>query len=475
MLAAAPRVETIRQRLARHYLNELQAASAAFGSGHDHSAYGLERFDREWPQIKHWQTWSAAQSEQDPDSASLCAHFPPAGAELLALRQTPQERIAWLTAGLRAARRIDDRRTEAECLFLMAWAVHKQAAIDEAEAMGREALALAEAIGDRVVTGRSLHLLGEIAVRRGEFAEAQQLHARALNLLRAAGDQAHLAEVYFSLSELAYLQGEFDSAREYAGQSHALLETLGLSPTTNNNLAWLGVTTAETGDLAGGERYARQSIELCRATGAQSTLAHGLYVLSGIARLKEDYPQALALVAESLQIAQAIDEEWLIPYLLFHRADLLGLLDDPRGAERDIDQALDMARRSGYRLALSTALIQRAEVQLVLGQAALARTALREGLAMAVSTRMALDQAHGVLVAARLWKQQGAAQTAAEWVGMLLSRSGVEQTVRRALAIFGRELEAGLGPDEYAAALARGRGLQWMEVVAEIVVALSEG
>jgi hypothetical protein len=109
-----------------------------------------------------------------------------------------------------------------------------------------------------------------------------------------------------------------------------------------------------------------------------------------------------------------------------------------------------------------------------LGQAALARAALREGLAMAVSTRMALDQAHGVLVAARLWQQMGAAQTAAEWVGMLLSRSGVEQTVRRALAIFGRELAAELGPDEYAAALERGRGLQWMEVVAEIVVALSE-
>ena len=474
MLAAAPRVQTIRQRLARHYLNELQAASAAFGSGHGHSAYGLERFDREWPQIKHWQTWSAAQSEQDPATASLCAHFPPAGAELLALRQTPQERIAWLTAGLRAARLIGDRRTEAECLFLMAWALHKQATIEEAASMGHEALALAEAMGDRVVTGRSVHLLGEIAVRRGEFGEAQRLHMRSLNLLRAAGDQAHLAEVYFSLSELAYLQGDFAGAREYASQSHALLEALGLSPTTNNNLAWLGVTTAETGDLAGGERYVRQSVELCRATGAQSTLAHGLYVLSGIARMKEDYPRALALVAESLQIAHAIDEEWLIPYLLLQRANLLGLLDDPSGAARDIDQALDMARRSGYRLALSTALIQRAEVQLVLGQAALTRSALREGLAIALSTRMALDQAHGVLVAARLWEQKGARQTAAQWVGMLLSRSGVEQAVRKPLEAFGRELEAELGPDEYAAALEDGRGLQLAEVVAEIVGALSE-
>ena len=60
-------------------------------------------------------------------------------------------------------------------------------------------------------------------------------------------------------------------------------------------------------------------------------------------------------------------------------------------------------------------------------------------------------------------------------VGMLLSRTGVEQAVRRALAIFGRELEMELGPDEYAAALEHGRGLQLAEVVAEIVGALNEG
>ena len=357
MVAATPPVQTIRQRLARHYLNELQVASAAFGSGHDHSAYGLARFDREWPQIKHWQSWSAAHSEQDLEAAGLCAHFPPAGAELLALRQTPQERIAWLTAGRQAARAIGDRASEAACLLLMAWALHKQADIDEANAMGLEALALAQAIGDRLVTGRSLHLLGEIAVRRGQFEEAQRLHTRGLDLLRAAGDQAHLAEVYFSLSELAYLQGDFAAARVFAEQSHALYVALGLSPTTNNNLTWLGLTTAETGDLAGGERYIRQSIALCRATGAQSTLAHGLYILSSVMRLQEDYPQAQVLIAESLQIAQTIDEEWLIPYILLQRADLLGLLGDPLGAERDIDQAVDMVRASGYRLALSTALI----------------------------------------------------------------------------------------------------------------------
>src|SRR5439155_11886863 len=120
---------------------------------------------------------------------------------------------------------------------------------------------------------------------------------------------AHLAEVYFSLSELAYLQGDFSGARDHAGQSHALLEKLGLSPTTNNNLAWLGLTTAETGDLAGGERYVRQSIALCRTTGAQSTLAHGLYILSSITALQTDYAQAQALIAESLQIAQGINEE----------------------------------------------------------------------------------------------------------------------------------------------------------------------
>jgi len=473
--AAEQRAQTARHRLAWHYLQALQAASTAFRSGYDHSAYGLALFDREWPQIQHWQTWSAARSAQDPDSARLCALFPPAGADLLALRQTPQERIAWLTAGRDAARAIGDRRSEAVCGLLLGWALHKQAATDPAEAETRAALALAEALGEQQVTGRCLHLLGDIAVRRGRFEAARQMHSRSLVLLRAAGDQAHLAEVFFSLSELAYLQGDFTTARDYAQQCQAVHLALGLSPTTNNNLTWLGLTAMECGDLPAAENDIRQSIALCRASGAQSTLAHALYALSAVARIQGDPALAEASIAESMAIAQSSHEEWLIPYILLQRADLLAAGGDPRAALNDNDQVIETARRTGYRLALSTALIQRAELLLALGEAPGARAALREGLGITTDTHMAIDQAHGLLIGARLWRQAGQPRSAAEWLGLLLSRPGADWVVRQAAEVFGRALERELGPAEYAAAVARGQALELEQVVAEILPGVPAG
>ena len=312
------------------------------------------------------------------------------------------------------------------------------------------------------------------AIARGRFADAHQLHTRGLALLRAAGDQPHLAEVYFSLSELAYLQGDFAAARAHAEQSQAVHLALGLSPTTNNNLTWLGLTTLETGDLEAAEGYIRHSIALCRASGVKSTLAHALYALSAVARLQDDPALARDLIAESLAIAQSIQEDWLIPYILLQRADLLADGGDARAALANNEQVIDSARRTGYRLALATALIQRAELLLALGDAPGARSALREGLDITTDTHMALDQAHGLLVAAQLWRQQGQPRLAAEWLGLLLNRPGAEWVVRRAAAELARALADELGPDEFAAASARGQALERDQAVARIISALDD-
>src|SRR3972149_4269834 len=103
MLVAASPLRTTRHvahyRLAQYYLGKLRAAGAAFRRGHANSAYGLAVFDREWAQIKHWQAWLADRLADDPTAVQLCAEYPHVGADLLVLRQSPQEPIAWLGGG----------------------------------------------------------------------------------------------------------------------------------------------------------------------------------------------------------------------------------------------------------------------------------------------------------------------------------------------------------------------------------------
>src|SRR5699024_6568028 len=158
----------------------------------------------------------------------------------------------------------------------------KQMHLDEAECVAREALALVDDLRDTYLTGQITHLLGEIMLRRGAMDDAEQLHVRSIALLEAAEAHSALAEVYFSLSEIPYIRGEFERARDYALRCHRLYLEHGLNQTSNNSLAWLGVLTVESDELEEGERYVRQSIAMCRAMGAQSTLAHALYILSGL-------------------------------------------------------------------------------------------------------------------------------------------------------------------------------------------------
>ena len=76
-------LQTTRYRLARHYLNKLREADAAFRRGQVNISYGLTLFDQEWEQIRYWQTWAANQNANDRSRNQLCKDFPLAGLEVL--------------------------------------------------------------------------------------------------------------------------------------------------------------------------------------------------------------------------------------------------------------------------------------------------------------------------------------------------------------------------------------------------------
>ncbi|MBC8160309.1 MAG: tetratricopeptide repeat protein [Roseiflexaceae bacterium] len=465
-------MNTAQYRLAKYYLDRLLAADTAFRRGQASSADSARLLNQDWAQIAHWQAWAAANSAHQV-AARLCAAYPQAGAEILITRQTPQERIAWLEAGLAAARATGDARAEAVCLFRMAWAIHKQATLERAEQVVREALAQAEAVGDALLTGQSLHLLGEITVRRGDFVQAELMHERSLDLLQSVDAQAALADVYFSLSENAYFRGEYARARDYTLHCYRIHTALGLNPAMNNNLNCLGIFTAEAGDLDAGETYLRQSIALCRQSGAQSTLAHGLKSLAGFMILRNAFAQARIYADESLQIAQAIGEDWLIPDILIFQGRIHMRTGDLVAAQRDTAMAVTIARETGYRLTLVEALINLADVQIAANQLEQAHAALREGLTGAIQTGTVIHILYGVFVAAKVWHTRGFARRAAEWVGLLQRCPGVEYAVRSELPGLCAQLRGQLGAQPYAAAIERGGALRLHEEVASLQAELA--
>jgi len=466
-------VIAVQLRLARYYLARLRAADTTYRRGQASSADSLTLLSQDWAQIAQWQAWSATQSAGSHEAARLCAAYPVAGADILATRQTPEERVAWLAAGVAAARAAGDAFGEATCLFRMAWAIHKQAALERAESVAREALARAEALGDALLLGQCLHLLGEITVRRGDFEASEPLHLRSLALLQTVDGQVALADVYFSLSENAYFRGDYARARDYTLQCYHIHVALGLNPATTNNLTCLGIFTAEAGDLDAGEAYVRQSIALCRGSGAQSTLAHALKTLAGFMMLRREWAQAGRALDESLQIAQAIGEAWLIPDILIFRGRLHSRTGHHVAALRDVRQAVAIGRETGYGLTLLEALINLGDVLVAANELSQARAALREGLLLAVEMKGTIGMLYGVFVATRLWQRLGDAVRAAELVGLLLHHPGVECVVRVELPNLSAQLRGELGAQRCEAALERGRSVPLDAAVGSVLAGLA--
>lgn len=467
-------ISVVQARLARYYLGQLQTADMVYRRGENGSAESATLLTQDWAQIVQWQTWAAAQSPQNHEAAQICAAYAQAGTDILSGRQTWQERIAWLEAGLASARLTGDTRAAGLCLLRLAWAIHKHTDLDRAEEVARQALAQAEAIRDSLLIGQSLHLLGEIAVRRGTLEQGEELHLRSEALLKKVDAQTALADVFFSLSEVAYFNGRFARARDYALQCHHVYQALGLNQTTNNSLTWLGAMIMEAGDLDGGEAYVRKSIALCRTADAQSTLAHALYTLSHFMLLRKDGTQAQVYLDESLAIAQRIGEDWLIPCILLYQAQIQFLVGDLDAAQNNAERAVAIGRETNYLMTLLYALIRLAEYQLAANAIEQACESLCEGLEAAVQTNTRNDMVYGIVVAARLWMRCGDATQAAEWAGLLLHDPRVEYATRCELPALCAELSAHLGAATFAAAVERGKLLHPDDVAQEIVRALRQ-
>lgn len=455
IIAPAAHTDQVRLRLANYYLGRLQVADTAYRRGLTDTT-SITLLNQEWLQIVQWQSWAASLIGRNDEAARLCAAYPQLGAEILITRQTPEERIRWLEAGLAAARAIHDAEAEVQCLFHMAWAVHKQAQLERAGQLARETLARAEALQHTLLIGQSLHLLGEIAVRQGDFRQAEAIHMRSYALLQQIDAHAALANVAFSLAEHAYYRGDYAAARDYSWQCYQVQYANGMNLATTNNLTCLGMFTAEAGDLAAGEAFVQQSIALCRASSTFTTLAHALKVWAGLLMIRQEWQQALDVLDESMALAEQIGEAWLIPDILIFRARVYARTDHQQQAIQDAADAVNIARTTGYRLTLLEALVSQADVLVRAGDDVAAAAMLHESFALAQQLPVVSPLLYGLYAAAQVYHQRGQIARAAELVGHLTAHPGTEALVRVELVPFAAMLNMQLGNDAYAAAFAQG-------------------
>lgn len=148
--------------------------------------------------------------------------------------------------------------------------------VDRALEFHLKALAIQESLGEKASAATTLMNVGMMHRRRGDLVKSRDFYARSLEALRALGERGSLP---YALRGSAYVEGELRGAAaalplltEALTLDHALGDRAGEAV----DLADLGVTSAEGGDLAQARTYLDRSVAEAERIRADLTLVYAL-------------------------------------------------------------------------------------------------------------------------------------------------------------------------------------------------------
>lgn len=179
-----PTTYQARLRHAEYYetilrgLNEIYLLSGIMGSG---------LFDLERDNIQKAWSWIETHSPRDADAARLSISYPQVASELLDLRLPSVERIRWLQVGSNGARRLEDRRAEAQLLCDLGKAHAALGDANHAFHLFEESRRIARDARDREAEANSLTNLGAAYIESRKPLQAVKLLDLAIQIYHEIG------------------------------------------------------------------------------------------------------------------------------------------------------------------------------------------------------------------------------------------------------------------------------------------------
>jgi tetratricopeptide (TPR) repeat protein len=249
-------------------------------------------------------------------------------------------------------------------------------------------------------------------------------------MARAFGARADatLARILYGLGNVYWRMGDLKKAQGFCAESRDLATRLGDTHTLMLALNRLGVVTGLMGNSAEEERIYLQVLALARSVGNRERAAVALNNLGALADERHDLAKA---------------QEFYL-------------------------QALALAREMGLQQSLALYLINLGHCEIGLGELEAAAEHLREGLALADHHGAAPWTVIAVLFFAWLAYVRGEADRAFALFGLVRQQAAFSSDHQRlmdqALA------EWGISEAEAAARMSAGQGLDWKQVVLELLL-----
>ena len=318
-------------------------------NANDYYAPLLALFDQEWPHIRAGQAWAIEHAETDGEATRLCSAYPDAAAHCLDLRQHPRERIAWLEAAIEAARRLRNRKAEANHLDNLGVAYNCLGRYQEAIKHHQQALEIAQELDDRQREGVVLGNLGNVYARLGEVSRAIRYHQQALEIARKTGDRWSEGVALGSLGNAYARLGEARRSIKYYKQALEIAREIGDRRSEGVALGNIGLVYGRLGEVERAMQYHQQALEIAREIGDRRGEGAELSNLGNVYADLGEMRQAVEYTQQALEIAREIGDRRGEGDRLGNLGLIYTRLGEVRRAVQYHQQALEIAQEIGDR------------------------------------------------------------------------------------------------------------------------------
>ena len=331
------------------YLALAEAASAQL-SGPDQAQW-LERLDPEQENFLTAHRWCdrSAQGAEAGLRMMFALKLYLFNRGLLApLRWGTQDALARPGAQARTIIRCRALHTAGQVGFLMG-------RFEEAHSQLEEALGIAHELGDSGRAASILQFLGMTCVGRDDRLAARRYLEQALALTQQHGDRRELAAALNALAQLHRIEGTLDAAEPLYEEALGLARQIGDLDTAAVALLNLAMVAIRRGLHERAGTMLLQALDIAGAIGSRPTGGNVLAVLTGLASLREDWPQAAWFLGAAQSQMQGtgsrldpVDEAFLAPWVTSAR-EALGhatfLAAEDAARDLSYEEAMALARR----------------------------------------------------------------------------------------------------------------------------------
>jgi predicted ATPase/DNA-binding CsgD family transcriptional regulator len=220
-------------------------------------------------------------------------------------------------AGLDLCRAAGDQFWTAAGLSLLSEIAVHTGQPDEAEALGLEAISIAEAGGDGWNKGWALGIQAAVAGLHGKMREAAELANASVSVMRAIDHRWGLARAQLGLGDLARARGNHAEARDQYTEALTYLREVESRPEIARCLSGLARVAMDLGATELAREHLTESLRLSRTCGTRIGVARGLESFAALAVREEQPERAVQLAAA----ATALREDAGLPPLPGARAE----------------------------------------------------------------------------------------------------------------------------------------------------------